>query len=246
MRRLIYILAAGLVTAVLAAPALAAGDDALAPPPMPCGAGIPGGVNCMASKQDLKLARTAFKKGVKLQEARRLEEAFARFDDAARLAPQNMQFLTARELVKAQLVYNHVERGNVLMLENARPRAAAEFRAALNLDVENQFVRERLQEATRELVPAKTWAVPVQLVDSGEIHLEPGDGRATFHYTGDVRGLFAGLAAAYGVNPQFDDSVQARQVRFNVDDVDFFTALKLACQVSKTMWAALDRHHSQR
>jgi len=242
MRRLIYILAAGLVTAVLAAPALAAGDDALAPPPMPCGAGIPGGVNCTVSKQDLKLAHNAFKKGVKLQEARRLEEAFARFDDAARLAPQNMQFLTARELVKAQLVYNHVERGNVLMLENARPRAAAEFRAALDLDVENEFVRERLQEATRELVPAKTWAVPVQLVDSGEIHLEPGDGRATFHYTGDVRGLFAGLAAAYGVNPQFDDSVPARQVRFNVDDVDFFTALKLACQVSKTMWAALDRH----
>ena len=27
---------------------------------------------------------------------------------------------------------------------------------------------------------------------------------------------------------------------FNVDDVDFFTALKLACRVSKTMWAALD------
>jgi Flp pilus assembly secretin CpaC len=29
-------------------------------------------------------------------------------------------------------------------------------------------------------------------------------------------------------------------VRFNVDDVDFFTAVKLACQVSKTMWSALD------
>jgi general secretion pathway protein D len=108
--------------------------------------------------------------------------------------------------------------------------------------VENEFVRERLQEATRELVPAKSWALPVRLQDSGEIHLEPGDGRATFHYTGDIRGLFAGLAAAYGVTPQFDDSVQTRQVRFNVDDVDFFTALKLACQVSKTMWAALDRH----
>jgi type II secretory pathway component GspD/PulD (secretin) len=41
---------------------------------------------------------------------------------------------------------------------------------------------------------------------------------------------------------QFDDSVQAKQVRFNLDDVDFFTALKLACQVTKTMWAALDSH----
>ncbi len=44
------------------------------------------------------------------------------------------------------------------------------------------------------------------------------------------------------MTPQFDDSVQTRQVRFNLDDVDFFTALKLACQVSKTMWAALDAH----
>jgi type II secretory pathway component GspD/PulD (secretin) len=41
---------------------------------------------------------------------------------------------------------------------------------------------------------------------------------------------------------QFDDSVQPRQVRFNVDNLDFFTALRLACGVSKTMWAALDAH----
>src|SRR5208282_1311148 len=30
--------------------------------------------------------------------------------------------------------------------------------------------------------------------------------------------------------------------RFFVDDVDFFTALNLACRVSKTMWTALDPH----
>ncbi len=61
-----------------------------------------------------------------------------------------MQFLTAREVVKAQLVFNHVQRGNMLMLEDARARAAAEFRAALDLDPDNQFARERLAEATRE------------------------------------------------------------------------------------------------
>jgi Flp pilus assembly secretin CpaC len=57
-----------------------------------------------------------------------------------------------------------------------------------------------------------------------------------------VRGLFEELGNAYGVKAQFDDSVQARQVRFYVDDVDFFTALRLACQVSKTMWSPLDSH----
>ncbi len=235
-------MAAGLLAAILGTPAFATGNDASAAPPISCGNGIPGGVNCIASKKELKEARNAFREGVKLQDHRQLEQAFTKFDTASRYAPQDLQFLTAREVVKARLVFEHVQRGNILMLEDARARAAAEFSAALDLDPDNQFARERLAEASRQAAPALPRALPVRVADSGEIHLEPKEGRATFHYNGEVRGLFAELAAAYGVNAQFDDSVQARQVRFNVDDVDFFTALKLACQVSKTMWAALDSH----
>ncbi len=242
MRRTTFILAAGLMAATLAAPAFAIGDDASSAPPISCGNGIPGGVNCIVSKKERKEARNAFREGLKLQEHRRLEEAFTQFDTASRLSPQDAQFLTAREVVKAQLVFEHVQRGNVLMLEDARARAAAEFRAALELDSENQFVQERLAEATREMAPALPRTLPVRFADSGEIHLEPKDGRATFHYSGEVRGLYAELSAAFGVSAQFDDSVQTRQVRFNVDNVDFFTALKLLGQVSKTMWAALDAH----
>ena len=242
MRRTAFIIAAGLVAASLAAPAFATGNDATSAPPISCGNGIPGGVHCIVSKKELKEARNAFREGMKLQGHQRLEDAFKQFDTASRLAPQDMQFLTAREVVKAQLVFEHVQRGNLLLLENARARAAGEFRAALELDSENQFARERLAESTRELTPPRPWSLPLKIADSGEIHLDPKDGRATFHYSGEVRGLYAELSAAYGVTAQFDDSVQARQVRFNVDDVDFFTALKLVGQVSKTMWAALDAH----
>jgi general secretion pathway protein D len=242
MRRTGFIIAVGLLAATLVSPAFAAGDDPAIPPPIFCGNGIPGGVNCIASKKELKEARYAFDRGVKLKDRRRLEEAFTQFDTATRLAPQNIQFLTAREMVKAQLVFNHIQRGNVLLLENSRAQAAAEFRSALDLDGENEFARERLEEASRELAPALPRALPARVADSGEIHLEPKDDRATFHYSGDVHGLFAELSTAYGVTTQFDDSVQSRQVRFNIDDVDFFTAVKLACQVSKTMWAALDTH----
>jgi len=242
MRRTTFILAAGLLAVMPAVAAFAAGDDASSPPPITCGSGIPGGVHCVASKEELKLARIAFKNGVKLEGDRQLEKAFDQFDEASRLAPQNTQFLTARELVKAQLVFNHVERGNVLLLENAHAKAAAEFRAALNLDAENQYARERLAEATLEMAPPLPRPIAVLLADSGETHLEPKEGRATFHYTGDINGLFAELSAAFGVTAQFDDSVQPRQVMFNVDNVDFFTALKLACQVSKTMWTALGTH----
>jgi hypothetical protein len=242
MQRTALIIAMGLLAATLAAPAFGARGDDSSAPPISCGNGIPGGVNCLVSKKELKEARNAFRDGVKLEDHQQLEEAFTRFSAASRLAPQNMQFLTARELVKAQLIFNHIQRGNLLLLEDARAHAAAEFRAALELDAENEFARERLAEATRELTPALPRALPLALADSGEIHLEPRGDRATFHYSGDVRGLFSELSAAYGVTPQFDDSVQSRRVRFNVDDVDFFTALKLACQVSKSMWAALDPH----
>jgi general secretion pathway protein D len=242
MRRTGFIIAVGLLAATLVSPAFAAGDDPASSPPIFCGNGIPGGVNCIASKKELKEARYAFDRGVKLKDHRRLEEAFTQFDTATRLAPQNIRFLTARERVKAQLVFNHIQRGNVLLLENSRAQAAAEFRSALDLDGENEFARERLEEASRELAPALPRALPARVAASGEIHLEPKDDRATFHYSGDVHGLFAELSTAYGVTTQFDDSVQSRQVRFNIDDVDFFTAVKLACQVSKTMWAALDTH----
>jgi hypothetical protein len=240
MQRTTFIAAIALWAATLASPGFATSDDPLSPPVISCGNGVPGGVNCLVSKTQLKEARGAFREGMKLEDHRRLEEAFAQFDTASRMAPQNMQFLKAREVVKAQLVFNHIERGNTLLLENSRAQAASEFRAALELDSENQYAQDRLVEASREMAPSLLRALPARLADSGEIHLEPKQDRATFHYSGDVRGLFGELSAAYGVTAQFDDSVQRRQVRFNVDDVAFFTALKLACAVSKTMWAALD------
>jgi general secretion pathway protein D len=239
-------IAVGLVAASLAAFASAGNNvgnnDDSSSAPISCGNGIPGGVNCIVSKEEFKKARRAYKDGVKLQEQQLLEDAFERFDEAARLAPQNMKFLTAREVVKAQLVFNHVKSGNLLLLEGKQAPAAAEFHAALDLDPDNQFAEERFEEANREMAPESRALLPAKgalPADSGEIHLEPGAGRATFHYSGDVRGLFQQLSAAYGMTVQFDDSLKPREVRFNVDDTDFFTALMLACEVGKSMWTAL-------
>ena len=231
-----------LLFVTLAAVSAAWADDSDLTPPTTCRNGIPGGVSCITTKKDQKDAQEAFKRGVKLNDHQRYEEALAQFDAATRLVPQNRDYLNAREVLKAKLVFDHVQRGNALMLEDARIRAAAEFRAALEMDPENQFAQERLQEATQEFRPVAPPALAGQWIESEEIHLDPAGEVATFHFSGDVRSLFTELAAAYKIRVQFDDSVQARQVRFNVDNVDFFTALQLACRVSKTMSAALDAH----
>jgi general secretion pathway protein D len=240
--RIVLICAAGLLSTTLAW-ALPAADEPVSTPIVSCGNGVPGGVNCILSKKELKRAREVFARGVKLQEENRLEEAFTEFNEASRMVPRNIQYLSARELVKAQVVFDHIQRGNVLLAESSRAQAATEFRAALDLDPDNAFAHERLEEATREEISKPTpGALAYKLEDTGEIHIQPKNDTATFHYRGDVRGLFNEFATAYGVTAQFDDSVQTRQVRFYVDDVDFFTALRLACRVSKTMWSALDAH----
>src|ERR1035438_6607775 len=154
MRRFTFIFASGLLSFTLASSAFASGDDLSTGVPLSCGNGVPGGINCVATKKEKKEAREAFARGLKLQENKKVEEAYTQFDEAMRLVPQNPQFVSARELAKAQLVYNHIERGNVLLLEDSRVRAAAEFRAAIELDPDNNFARWRLQEASREWEPA--------------------------------------------------------------------------------------------
>ena len=223
-------------------PHIAVAADQPMSPPIACANGLIGGINCIPTKSDLKNSREAFERGLKLHKRERLEEAFEQFDQAARLNPQNIDYLRAREGLRAKLVFDHIQRGNVLMSQDARLRAAAEFRAAVDLDGSNQFAQQRLQEATRVSNPVLNNVLAAPLAESTEIRLDPVDSRATFHFTGDSQSLFTQLASAYSVKVQFDETVQPRQVVFNVDDVDFFTALKLACKVSKTMWAALDAH----
>lgn len=228
--------------ASLAVSARAFADDHAPSEAIACNNGLVGGVNCIVTKNDLKQAKAAFQRGMKLHNQEHLQAALSEFEDASRLAPRNVEYLTAREMAKAKLVFGHIQAGNRLMIQNARQQAAAEFHAALEMDPSNEFARERLQEATRETSPEPGRTLPARVMESGEIHLQPGDARATFHFTGDVKDLFGQLAAAYSITVQFDDSVRARPVTFNVDNVDFFTALKLACQVSKSMWAPLDSH----
>ena len=241
MRHASSILTVYLLAAVLGVPAFAGSDAAVDIPNISCGNGIPGGVNCIATKKSLKEARNAYAHGLKLHDRGHLEESLAQFSDASRFAPQDLSFASAREVTKAQLVFQHTELGDKFLANAQREQAVAEYRAALMLDPENAFTQQRLEEAMRDPAAASK-VVGMALADSAEINLQPKGEKATFHYRGDVRGMFTELGSAYDVKPEFDDSVATKTVRFYVDDVDFVTALTLACRVSKTMWTPLDAH----
>src|ERR1019366_9049758 len=89
---------------------------------------------CHGPAKDLKAARQAFARGLKLEKAQNLDEAFYEFQEAARLVPQNVEYLTAREITRQHLAGMHLEHGNSDLLDGRQVEALAEFRTALSLD----------------------------------------------------------------------------------------------------------------
>jgi len=206
--------------------------------PVTCTGGLPGASACVASKQDRKEAKSAFERGLKLQKSKRLDEALSEFERAAQLVPQDAQYLTLKELVRQQLVFDYIQRGNNALTAGNQVAALGEFRAALHLDPGNHFASQRLTDALGEWTPQVRQAV--QLVeDSGVLHVIPKQTQQTFHFRGDSRSLLTEVASAFGITATFDDSVVSRRVRFDVDNVEYFTAMNLACDVTKTFWSSL-------
>ncbi|HLX86657.1 MAG TPA: hypothetical protein VKR59_22355 [Terriglobales bacterium] len=208
---------------------------------------------CVGSPNDLKAARQAFARGVKLEKSssrspgrssdnddlQNLDQAFYEFEEAARLVPRNVEYLTAREMTRQHLAGLHLERGNDELNRGRQIEAMAEFRSALDLDPQNEFARQRVLDALGPL-PVRT-ASPPQLVESADaITPKPIDGRHDFSYRGDSRGLITAIATSYGLSVVFDDTFPSRRVRFDLNDVDFGTAMQAASSVTKSFSVALE------
>lgn len=175
---------------------------------------------------------------MKLQNGKRLEEALEQFETASHLVPHDVDFATARETTRQQIVFEHMERGNSALSEGKEVEALAEFRQALKMDPDNKFARQRMIDALGESAP-KVSAPPQIVADASELQVEPAGVRADFHFHGDSRELLTQVAKAYGINASVDESVVSRRVAFDIQDVDFNTAMQVADDVTKTFWSPL-------
>ena len=194
---------------------------------------------CHGPKKDLKTARQAFARGLKLEKAQNLDQAFYEFQEAARLVPQNVEYLTAREITRQHLAGMHLEHGNSDLLDGRQVEALAEFRTALSLDPQNEFAEQRINDALGP-APVHT-AVPPQVVASADsLTPKPIDGRHDIHYRGDSHGLLTAVAASFGLTVVFDDSLPSRHVRFDIENADFATAMQAASAVTKSFSVALE------
>jgi general secretion pathway protein D len=194
--------------------------------------------SCNPSKADLKKSKAIFSEGLKLQKAERFDEAYQKFDAAARLVPKNVDYVTALAMVRQQLVFSHLQRGNDDLTKGKVVEAQAEFRTASNLDPENEFAQQRLRDSLAEWAPQMS-STPRLVIDSPELRVVPAAAVHEFHFRGDSKALLTQVATAYGVAAELDESVPTHRVHFDLESVDFFTAMRAACDVTGTFWVPL-------
>ncbi len=208
------------------------------PPLLPCPAGDSSTLDCNPSKKDLKDARNAFHKGIRLQNQRLTDDAYDQFETAARLEPRNVNYLTARELARQQSIFEHLQAGNEALLGGKQAQSLDNFRAALQLDPRNEFAQQRISDALGDPIPQI--AEPARVVDeSPEIRAIPESVRLDFHYKGDSRGLLTQVAGGFQIGVQIEDSVVSRPIRFDITDVNFAAAMVAACAVTHTFWTPM-------
>src|SRR5215470_8162305 len=77
---------------------------------LPCPPGA-SETQCNPSARELKEAKAAFSRGLKIQE-KSPDEAYREFERASNLVPRNVEYVTAREVAKQQLVSRYIQHGS--------------------------------------------------------------------------------------------------------------------------------------
>jgi general secretion pathway protein D len=194
------------------------------------------------SKEDKKAAEKEFKDAQDLQRAGRPAEALVAVLKAEELVPGNVEFMTMGEVLRQQIVGEHMEAGNHLAAAGDSAGAAQRFRMALSIDPQNSYAVQRLRDVDPPDGDAEHKHVLQLLASVDQINLEPAPGRKNFHFQGDTRQLYTQIGAAFGVFMEFDSNLTSRVIRFDLDNVDFYTATDLAGKMTKSFWSPISNN----
>src|SRR5580765_1605086 len=110
---------------------------------LPCGAvegPKSGSKHDRISKHDKKEAEKQFKKALDLESAGKSEEALLAVTKATELMPGNAEFLTLSEMLRQQIVGQHLEQGNRLAAAGDQAGAVRQFSTALGMDPQNAYI----------------------------------------------------------------------------------------------------------
>jgi tetratricopeptide (TPR) repeat protein len=163
----------------------------------------------------------------------KFDEALLAYGEAARYAPQESYILERGAALRSKLVRAYVEAAERDALAGRLTQATEELGTALQIDPGNTIVEERrAQLKAMDDEPRAKHATGI----SGLPKLQPQPGKHNLNLRGDTKTVYEQLAGLFGIKATFDPDLTVKNVRLQVDDVDFATAMSLLGSQSGTFW----------
>jgi len=190
------------------------------------------------SKEIAKRARKLFSQAQQAERDEDWQAAFALYSEAAELLPGDGIYLMRRETARFRLVQEHMDRAERAGVTGSLEEARAELRAALAIDPSYTVAQERLQQFE---TPGRQRLVEPSY-PSRPVEVKPLPGTRSFDHRGDTRRAYEEVARQFGLAAVFDEDLRPQQIRFRVQDVDFWTSMQLLGRLTSTFWRAIDEH----
>src|ERR1700720_3755030 len=91
-------------------------------------------------RPDPKRAQKLLERGQEAEANGRVDEALRAYDEAARLAPQDLALVGRGAALRSRLIREHVDRAEQLALAGKLPQAKEELNTAMRIDPSNRIV----------------------------------------------------------------------------------------------------------
>src|ERR1700722_1782717 len=187
----------------------------------------------------IRAAEKYYAQGVKAVERGDADAAEKAFSKAVEADPSNLNYRADLQIARQHSVTNLVQEADVARLAGHPDRARANLAEALKLDPKNQEVSQHIEDlADFPSNPLESDAVAANFAPP--IELEPKPGNQSFHLKGTEQEVLRRVVEAYGLRVVADDSVQAKEIRFDADDVNYSQAANLLSLATDSFMVPLD------
>ncbi len=199
-----------------------------------------------ATSTRVKQADDAYLAGARLLERNDLDGAQQSFLKAHSLDPENRDYNTALTIVREHHLTALVQEAGKARTAGHTSRADALLAEARALDPENAIVAQHQNPGTltASFLPEIAGEPVPWLANSpafaGAITLTPSDAKRDFHVHADTRSVVRQVLSAYGIRPVFDDSVNAQQLRFDLENTPYAQSVPILLRMAQLFAVPLD------
>jgi Flp pilus assembly secretin CpaC len=202
--------------------------------------------------RQIREADDSYLAGARLLDRGDLTAAAAQFAKAAKLNPDNPEYIQATALVREHQVTELVQQAGRARMLGQNEKAQSLLAEALRLDPQNAIVTQHDNPVALSATFHPEIQAPIDRLSASSIQIAPAVAGPitllpkptieTFEISADSQQTIRQVLSRYNIRAVFDDSVKHQNLRFNLDDVSYAKATEILFQMSHVFAVPLDPH----